>query len=302
MRSQISCKRRLVVRLSRKVWLRIGEVTVCVSRSRTLPSKTAARTIAYETENHRVEAAHHRRDGASVRDCRFGRGETWRRGLAWWCGMARRRLAWRGRLAGWLGGARRWWLESPCRLARQRPTSRLVQARVGQSRVARTRRLGLRLAYLAQARVRRPRRGLVGLASYLGLERLWLGMGPRFMGLGQPVCWCLDRRNCRSSGDRGAAADLRRTAADCCRTSIYPPAADRSGPASRCCSFCTCCRAAAGRPAARRDGAAADRGPAAPRNYRCGGAAINHLHAARLRVLYRPSRPGLRHHRARVVG
>src|SRR5580700_11100678 len=126
MRSQISCKRRLVVRLSRKVWLRIGEVTVCVSRSRTLPSKTAARTIAYETENHRVEAAHHRRDGASVRDCRFGRGETWRGGLA-----------------GWLGGARRWWLESPCRLARQRPTSRLVQARVGQSRVARTRRLGL---------------------------------------------------------------------------------------------------------------------------------------------------------------
>ena len=100
--------------------------------------------------------------------------------------------------------------------------------------MARTRRLGLRLARLARARVRRPRRGLVGLASYLGLERLWLGMGPRFMGLGQPVCWCLDRRNCRSSGDRGAAADLCRTAADCCRTSVYLPATDRSG-ATRCC-------------------------------------------------------------------
>jgi hypothetical protein len=129
--------------------------------------------------------------------------------------------------------------------------------------VAWTSHLKLWLAQLARARVRWPRRGLVGLASYLGLERLWLGMGARFMGRGQPVCWCLDRRNCRSSGDRGAAADLRRTAADCCRTSVYLPATDRIG-ATRRCSFCTRSRAAAGRPAARRDGAATDRGPAAP--------------------------------------
>src|SRR6202035_1857829 len=52
----------------------------------------------------------------------------------------------------------------------------------------------------------------------------------------------------------GSAADLRRTAADCCRNPVYLPATYRSSSATRCCSFCTRCRAA-GRPAARRDGA-----------------------------------------------
>jgi hypothetical protein len=122
-----------------------------------------------------AEAEHdHGGEGWDGGDRHEGRG---------WHGGEDRRLgsARQGRLARGLGLAWRRWLEWPCRLARQRPTSRLVQARMGRSRVARTLRLGLRLA---RARVYRPRCGLVGLAPLVGVERPWLGMAPRFMGLG----------------------------------------------------------------------------------------------------------------------
>src|SRR3954452_6009674 len=96
----------------------------------------------------------------------------------------------------------RWPLAWRCRLARQWPTSRLVQAGVGRLWVARPRRLALWLAWLARTRFCRLRRGLAGLAADLGLERLRLGVGPPIMGLGQPVGWCFDRRGGRPSLDR----------------------------------------------------------------------------------------------------
>jgi len=125
-----------------------------------------------------------------------------------------------------------WWLAWWRRLARQRPTSRLVRARRGWFRVARRCRCGLRLARLARTEICRRRRGLVGLAPHLGLGRLPLGVGSRFICLGQPLGRRFNRRHRGPTVDCCAPTDLCGTSADCRRNPLYSPAARRSRPAT----------------------------------------------------------------------
>ncbi len=215
-----------------------------------------------------------------------------------------------GRGGGWHGGvAGRWWrlarsrsLARRWRLARQRPTPGLVQAWVGRFRVARDLRFGRIRSRLGRPGVCRPRRGLAGLAPRLGLERFWLGMGRGRLGVGWPAGGCFIRRDRRPPSDRRAAADLRSAAADRRRTSGDCPAADRCSPAApRGRSSRNSGPAATYRRAARRGAAAADRCPAAACHRRCSGATARYRRAARLRALYRPPRPRLRDHRARLA-
>jgi hypothetical protein len=166
--------------------------------------------------------------------------------------------------------------------------------------MARELRLGPIRARLGRARVRRSGRGLVGLAPRLGLERFRLGMGSGRLGLGWSAGWCVVWCDRRSAADRRATADLHRAAAGRRRASRDLPTADRCRPTARVRSF-RVGPAAADRPAARRRNPTADRGPAAACYRRCGGAAVRHLRAARLRAVFRSSRPGLRDHRTRLV-
>src|SRR6516165_12519916 len=104
---------------------------------------------------------------------------------------------------------------------------------MGRSGVEWTRGYGLRLAWMAQPRIYRPRRGLVGLAPHLGMGWVRLGVGSWFMGLGRPLGQCLGRRHRRPTVDCCTSTDLRRAPADRVRTALYQPTADRSGPATR---------------------------------------------------------------------
>ena len=191
-----------------------------------------------------------------------------------------------------------WWR----RLARQRPTSRLVRARRGWFRVARRCRCGLRLARLARTEICRRRRGLVGLAPHLGLGRLPLGVGSRFMGLGQPLGRRFNRRHRGPTVDCSAPTDLRGTSADCRRNPLYSPATRRSRPATHHrCSLGASDRTPAYWPATRRCSAAANRGATAARNCLGGRAAAHHLRPAVLRFFCGSTRPGLRDDRTRMV-
>jgi len=138
------------------------------------------------------------------------------------------------------------------------------------------------------------------LALRLGVERFRLGMAPRLVGPGQFVGRCVDRHR-HPSFNRGAAADLRGAAPDHFRTAVCLPADCRRGAATRRRSVCAGSSATADRPSARRGDASADRSPATARNHHCGTAAAYRLLAARIRALYRPSRPGAHCHRPHMA-
>jgi hypothetical protein len=154
-------------------------------------------------------------------------------------------------------------------------------------------------AWLGPAGVHRSGCRLVGLAPKLGLERFRRGMARGRAGVGRPVGRRVVRRDRRSPADRRTTADLHRAPADRRRTSRDLPTAHRSRPTTY--GRPSRVGPAADRPAARRHTATADRRPAAACHCRGGGSTAHRLRAARLRALYRSSRPGLRDHRTRLV-
>jgi hypothetical protein len=128
------------------------------------------------------------------------------------------------------------------------------------------------------------------------------GVGSWFMGLGRPRGRCLDRRHRRPTVGSCTPADLRGAPANRRRTSVYSPATCRGRPATNCrCSLSAGGHFSAYWPAPWRCGAATNCGASAARNRRCSGTAPDHFRSARLRVLCRPSRPGLRDDRPRMV-